>query len=216
MKKWFIHLCLLLSGLLLTQSALSKDFDSKNPYTLIESVSTDTFGRLKANIDVYKKDPEQLRTVVKEDLMPYINVRYAALKVLGPLARKASKEDRDLFTKAFYDYLVKSYAQIFLQYTDQKIEIEKGKEIASNRKTVSVRVDIIDKSRPPIHLDFKLRKNNKTLDWQVFDIQVEGVSMLDTKANEWRPLLRKDGIVKVAQQLLENTKKPLKAEGATS
>ncbi len=215
MKKWFIASTVLCSTFF-SSWLLAAEFDAKNPYTLMNNVATEVFGRLKADQKTYQANPELLRDVVKEDLMPYINVRYAALKVLGPIANKSTKEQRTIFTDAFNDYLVHSYAQILLQYTDQKIEIEKEKPIDAARKTTSVRVEIIDKSRPPLHLDFKLRKNTKTLDWQAFDVQVEGVSMLDAKATEWSSSLRQKGIEKVAEEFKERVKAPLKKEEKSS
>ena len=209
MKKWLIAAATAVS---LSVSSFAMAVDNKNPYLLIKQVADTTFSRLKADPERYQKDPNLLRGVAEQDVMPYINVRYAALKVLGPFARKATKEERDNFTQAFYDYLVLSYAQIFTQYTDQKVEIEAPKPIDANRKVVSVRVDIVDTSRPPIRLDFSLRKNGKTGEWQGFDVQVEGVSMLDTKASEWQGELRQHGINYVADKLEELAKAPIKKE----
>lgn len=215
MKKWVVTLVTML-GIVFSSWSMAATVDAKNPYALINSVADNAFSRLKADKEQYIANPELLREVVKQELMPYINVRYAALKVLGPQARKASKEERDLFTEAFYDYLVASYAQILTQYTDQEISVEQDKPIDTKRKVVSVRVDILDKARPPIRLDFALRKNGKTEEWQGFDVQVEGVSMLDTKASEWSGELRKNGIAAVAKQLIERSKVPITREGSES
>ncbi|STQ77587.1 phospholipid-binding protein MlaC [Grimontia hollisae] len=215
MNKWIVAFVAML-GIAFSSLSVAAEIDAKNPYTLINSVADNAFSRLKADKEQYIANPELLRDVVKQELMPYINVRYAALKVLGPQARKASKEERDLFTEAFYDYLVASYAQILTQYTDQEIVVEQEKEIDDKRKVVSVRVDILDKARPPIRLDFALRKNGKTEEWQGFDVQVEGVSMLDTKTSEWSGELRKNGIEAVAKQLIERAKAPITREGSES
>lgn len=215
MNKWIVAFVAML-GIVFSSLSVAAEIDAKNPYTLINSVADNAFSRLKADKEQYIANPELLRDVVKQELMPYINVRYAALKVLGPQARKASKEERDLFTEAFYDYLVASYAQILTQYTDQEIVVEQEKEIDDKRKVVSVRVDILDKARPPIRLDFALRKNGKTEEWQGFDVQVEGVSMLDTKTSEWSGELRKNGIEAVAKQLIERAKAPITREGSES
>ncbi|WP_154124523.1 phospholipid-binding protein MlaC [Grimontia hollisae] len=215
MNKWIVAFVVML-GIAFSSLSVAAEIDAKNPYTLINSVADNAFSRLKADKEQYIANPELLRDVVKQELMPYINVRYAALKVLGPQARKASKEERDLFTEAFYDYLVVSYAQILTQYTDQEIVVEQEKEIDDKRKVVSVRVDILDKARPPIRLDFALRKNGKTEEWQGFDVQVEGVSMLDTKTSEWSGELRKNGIEAVAKQLIERAKAPITREGSES
>ena len=76
-----------------SSSVFAEKVDSKNPYNLIEGVADITFARLKKNNIAYKNNPELLRNVVREDVLPYVNVRYAALKVLGPLAKKTTKEE---------------------------------------------------------------------------------------------------------------------------
>ncbi|WP_325891562.1 phospholipid-binding protein MlaC [Grimontia sp. NTOU-MAR1] len=215
MKKWFVTVFAALT-VTLSSFSFAAEIDAKDPYFLINRVAENAFSRLKADKDQFIQNPELLRVVVKEELMPYINVRYAAMKVLGPQARKASKEERDLFTEAFYDYLVASYAQILTQYTDQEISVEPAKKIDAKRKVVSVRVDILDKARPPIRLDFALRKNRKTEEWQGFDVQVEGVSMLDTKTSEWSSELRRNGIEEVSKQLIERSKTPITRGETTS
>ena len=75
-----------------------------------------------------------------------------------------------------------------------------------------MRVIIRDKARPPIRLDFSLRLNKKTQQWQGVDVQVEGSSMLDTTASEWSGPLRKKGIEAVARELVERAKKPITRE----
>ncbi|MDD1792022.1 phospholipid-binding protein MlaC [Enterovibrio sp. ZSDZ42] len=215
MKKW-ITAALAVVSMMISSAVIAQTIDATNPYILIDGVADNAFSRLKDDKEAYQANPELLRDVVKEELMPYINVRYAALNVLGSQAKKATKEERDLFTEAFYDYLVMSYAQILTQYTDQEVTVEAPKTIAKNRSVVSVRVDIVDKSRPPIRLDFKLRKNRKTQEWQGFDVQVEGVSMLSTKASEWSGQLRKNGVEAVAQELIERSKAPIAKEESES
>ncbi|MGF1766531.1 phospholipid-binding protein MlaC [Enterovibrio makurazakiensis] len=215
MKKW-ITAALAVVSMMISSAVIAQTIDATNPYILIDGVADNAFSRLKDDKEAYQANPELLRDVVKEELMPYINVRYAALNVLGSQAKKATKEERDLFTEAFYDYLVMSYAQILTQYTDQEVTVEAPKTIAKKRSVVSVRVDIVDKSRPPIRLDFKLRKNRKTQEWQGFDVQVEGVSMLSTKASEWSGQLRKNGVEAVAQELIERSKAPIAKEESES
>lgn len=58
-------------------------------------------------------------------------------------------------------------------------------------------------------LNFRWRKNSKTQEWQTYDIDVEGVSMVETKRSEWVPLIRKDGIDKLISRLENDSKKPI-------
>ena len=216
MKKHILSLFSAFILLLAASSVMAAQFDSKNPYTLIQNVADDTFSHLKENHKKYQADPNLLKQVAKTDILPYINVRYAALKILGPFARKTTKQERDEFTTAFTDYLVSLYAQILIRYTDQKVTVEPAQPIDSNRSIVSVRVEIIDTKRPPINLDFKLRKNKKTGEWQGYDVQVEGVSMLDTKTAEWQKDLRDQGVAYVTKKFKELASMPIKDKATKS
>ncbi|PSW40959.1 phospholipid-binding protein MlaC [Photobacterium phosphoreum] len=203
-----LMLCLLAVPML----AQAATVDQTNPYRMMDTVSAHLFGTLKAEQPKIRANPEELRVIVKQELLPYINTRYAAYKVLGANLRNTTAEQRDAFTAAFTDYLVASYAQVLTQYTDQKIELESPKPVPADRSIISVRVDIIDPQRPPIRLDFKLRLNKKTKEWQGFDMVAEGVSMLSTKQSEWSGQLRTKGIDAVTQNLRDLAAKPIQIE----
>ncbi|MEC6797790.1 phospholipid-binding protein MlaC [Photobacterium sp. S4TG1] len=203
-----LMLCLLAVPMLAQAAAV----DQSDPYKMMDQVSAHLFGTLKAEQAKIQANPEQLRVIVKQELLPYINTRYAAYKVLGSNLRNTTAEQRDAFTAAFTDYLVASYAQVLTQYTNQKIELESSKPIPADRSIISVRVDIIDPQRPPIRLDFKLRLNKKTKEWQGFDMVAEGVSMLSTKQSEWSGQLRTKGIDAVTQSLRDLAAKPIQIE----
>lgn len=202
-------LLMLLSLPLFAQAAT---IDKTDPYLMMREVSQMTFARLKAEQPKIQNNPEVLRDVVREELLPYINTRYAAYKVLGPQLKKTSKQQRNNLVAAFTDYLVASYAQVLTQYTDQDIEIEPRKNVPANRSIVSVRVDILDTKRPPIRLDFKLRKNKKTNEWQGYDMVAEGVSMISTKQSEWSGQLRTEGVDAVTANLKQLAAKPIRRE----
>ncbi|PSW04581.1 phospholipid-binding protein MlaC [Photobacterium lipolyticum] len=195
--------------------ALASPVDTSEPYRMIEKVSQITFDRLKSEQTVIQGNPDYLRTVVKDELLPYINIRYAAYKVLGPQLKKTTSKQRNEFVDAFSHYLVASYAQVLTQYTDQDIKVEPPKAIPADRTIVSVRVEIVDKQRPPIRLDFKLRKNKKTNEWQCFDMIAEGVSMISTKQSEWSGQLRTEGVDVVTQSLKDLAAKPIRREDKT-
>ena len=203
-----LMLCLLAVPML----AQAATVDQTNPYRMMDTVSAHLFGTLKAEQPKIRANPEELRVIVKQELLPYINTRYAAYKVLGANLRNTTAQQRDAFTAAFTDYLVASYAQVLTQYTNQKIELESPKPVPADRRIISVRVDIVDPQRPPIRLDFKLRLNKKTKEWQGFDMVAEGVSMLSTKQSEWSGQLRTKGIDAVTQSLRDLAAKPIQIE----
>ncbi len=182
--------------------------DNNNPYTLMQQTSKSLFGQITADQAKIKKDPNYLKTIVKDTLMPYVHVKYAGSLVLGRQLRTIDRADREKFFNAFGDFIVQSYAQALTLYHNQKVEIEKAKPIDGN--IVSIKVQIIQSNATaPVNLNFFWRKNTKTGAWQVYDLAVEGVSMVDTKRQEWSPILRKSGINALIAQVEKAAKVPV-------
>ncbi|ACH66751.1 phospholipid-binding protein MlaC [Aliivibrio fischeri] len=211
MKQWISAVIVVIC--FFSSAINAQEIDKTKPYEMMAQVSEITFARLKSEQSAIKTDPNILKTVVDEELMPYVNVKYAAYKLLGTHLKKTTPEERAEFVTAFRDYLVASYAQVLTLYTDQKIVLEKAKKIPEGKRIISVRVDILDSARPTVKVDFKLRKNKKTGEWQAFDMVAEGVSLLSTKQSEWNGKIRKEGISSVSAELRSLAKQPIRLEG---
>ena len=212
MKLWISLFTIIIS--VFTGAVQAQEVDKTKPYEMMAQVSETTFARLKEEQSAIQANPDLLKTIVDEELMPYVNVKYAAYKLLGTHLKKTSAEERSEFVTAFRDYLVASYAQVLTLYTDQKIVLEKAKTIPEGKRIISVRVDILDSARPTVKVDFKLRKNKKTGEWQAFDMVAEGVSLLSTKQSEWNGKIRKEGISSVSKELASLAKQPIRLEGS--
>lgn len=217
----FKRLFFITSALLLSSQLLAQDIDQTKPYEMMQQVAEQAFSRLKAEQATIQKNPDHLKVVVEEELMPYVNAQYAALKLLGPNLKAAQKEnpkgykkDVGVFIDAFRGYLVTSYAQVLTQYSDQVIEFAPAAKVKPTQRIASVKVDIIDTPRPNIKLEFKLRKNSKTGEWKAFDMIAEGISLLSSKQSEWNGKIRQDGILAVAQELESQASLPIRFESA--
>jgi phospholipid transport system substrate-binding protein len=188
------------------------EVDKSQPYQMMKQVAEVTFDRLKAEQPKIKQDPNLLKGVVEDELMPYVNYRYAALKLLGPNLKGTKREDVLEFIDAFRGYLIASYAQVLTQYSDQQIEFGPEPKLDPSDRITSVKVDIIDTPRPNIKLEFKLRKDNKTGEWEAFDMIAEGISLLSSKQSEWNTKIRQEGILSVAKDLEKLAAEPIRFE----
>lgn len=209
MKNFLFTTVFILSSTI-TTFAVNAQVNKENPYEMIEEVAQITFDRFAKEESEISNNPEILKDIVREELMPYIYYQYAALKVLGNYARpkKGASQDeiaahkqkvRD-FMVGFKEYLITSYAQVFTLYNNQKVIFAPAKPIDTQR-IVMVGLDIIDDKRPPINIKFKVRKNPKINEWQTYDLVAEGVSLLDAKQKELRTLLAQKGIAEVTDML---------------
>ncbi|WP_158147102.1 MlaC/ttg2D family ABC transporter substrate-binding protein [Vibrio fluvialis] len=213
--KWLKQYVILLVSALLTWTAnAAQEIDQTDPYLMMKQVAQKSFDRLKAEQDLVHKDPEHLKVIVEQELMPYVNDQYAALKLLGPNLKGAKREDVARFITAFRAYLVTSYAQVLTQYSDQTIEFGPEQAVGDDRRITSVKVDIVDTPRPNIKLEFKLRKE-KSGEWRAFDMIAEGISLLSSKQSEWNGKIRQEGILAVAKELNDLAAQPIRFESKT-
>ena len=204
-KKWFNVMAFAVTALFVTQTVRAET----SPYVLMQQASDKLFADIKNNQAKIKKDPNYLRTIVRNDLLPYVQVNYAGSLVLGSHFKSTTPEQREKFFKAFSDFIEQAYAQVLTAYTDQNIQIEPAKEVG-DKNLVSIRVNIMQNGgQAPIKLDFKWRKNSKTGEWQAYDMVAEGVSMVVTKQNEWSGILRQQGIEALTAQIQKSAAAPV-------
>ncbi|GAL29788.1 uncharacterized ABC transporter auxiliary component YrbC [Vibrio variabilis] len=210
----FKRFILMVSALFMSLNVMATEIDATQPYDMIMKVSDKAFSRLGAEQDKIQADPDYLKVVVEEELMPYVNYRYAALKLLGPNLKGAKREEVLEFIEAFRAYLVTSYAQVLTQYTGQDVKFGPEPKIDDKTTIIGVKVTIMDSPRPNINLEFKLRKDKKTGDWKAFDMIAEGISLLSSKQSEWNTKIRQEGVLSVAQELEQLAKAPIRFEGS--
>jgi phospholipid transport system substrate-binding protein len=154
-----------------------------------------------------EEQPDHLRVIIREELLPYVDNRFAAYKVLGNQIKQTTPAQRDAFVDVFTEYMVSSYADALAHFDKQTVKVQPGKAAESN--ITAVNVSVKEAGKPDIFLEFKLRKNNKTGEWKAFDMVAEGISLLSAKQNELGGLIRQNGIDAVIAQLREHNAKPL-------
>ncbi|PWC13003.1 phospholipid-binding protein MlaC [Brenneria corticis] len=191
----------LLMVALLVVAPLANAADQTNPYRLMSEAAQKTFDRLKTEQPRIRQNPDYLRNVVREELLPYVQIRYAGALVLGRYYKDATPAQRDAYFKAFEAYLEQAYGQALALYHGQTYQIAPDQPLG-DANIISIRVTIIDQGgRPPVRLDFQWRKNSQSGNWQAYDMIAEGVSMITTKQNEWAATLRQKGVDGLTQQL---------------
>lgn len=184
-----------------------------DPYQMVQEAASLTFARIKAEQKNLAKDPEILRVIMEEELMPYIDYRFSAFKVLGKYARQVEKKELLEFVTVFREYLITSYAVAMGYYDNQTVEFEPERDF-SDRNDVTVRAVIKDNTRPDIKVAFKVRKDPRSGEWQAYDMIAEGISLLSSKQSEFESILRKDGIATVIESMRASIRQPIVLQNA--
>ncbi|SQB37361.1 organic solvent tolerance protein [Citrobacter koseri] len=100
--------------------------DQTNPYKLMNEAAQKTFDRLKNEQPKIRANPDYLRDVVDQELLPYVQVKYAGALVLGRYYREATPAQRDAYFAAFREYLKQAYGQALAMYHGQTYQICAG------------------------------------------------------------------------------------------
>lgn len=164
-----------------------------DPNQVIRLVSVNTLERINLERSKLEAEPDYIKVVIEEELIPYLDFKYAAYKVMGTHLKNTTKEQRTAFVVAFRSYLINAYGHILFEYDQQEVEIIDNKHY-KDKKIISIPVRIHDQSGQVTQIAFKLRKNKKTGEWKVFDVIAEGISMLNTKQSELNELIHKEGV----------------------
>ncbi|MCI6907176.1 MAG: ABC transporter substrate-binding protein [Succinatimonas sp.] len=176
--------------------------DTQNPYALANEVATKTISDIKANKDKLT-DKAFANELIEKDLMPYIDSKYAAYKVMGTSLKTISAQDREKFTAAFTDYMKQNMVGVLTKYTNQDIVPSEVKDVDDKTNLVSVKLFIREEGKKDLELILKLRKNNKTGVWKAFDLIGENISMLDAKISEISPIIKAQGVDAAIAKLQE-------------
>ena len=199
------------AGLLLMSlvgNVQAQEINDQNPYQLVKGVATKTFDRIKANQEQIKQDPEMLRTIMEEELVPHIDYKYAAFMVLGKHFKSVPTEKMGEYISVFRQYLITTYAVAMGYYDNQEVIFEPESNF-EDQKSVTVRAVVQDPERPEIKIAFKVRKDSKTNEWKAYDMVAEGISMLNSKRSEFESILRQEGIDSVIALMRDKIGKPV-------
>lgn len=113
--------------------------------------------------------------------------------LLGPFRRKASPDEIEDFRRVLEDNVVATYAWRFASYNGQQFKVGAVRDGRHGQKFVASTLSQND-GAPPIGIEWRLTPHQES--WRIFDIVVEGLSMLVTQRDEYAAVIRRnDGSV---------------------
>lgn len=144
-----------------------------DPNDVIQSAADQLAAELAGKKESLAADRDALYALIDGVLLPRFDRRYAAQLVLGRHWRNASDEQRSRFINAFYDSLLRRYADGVLEYDQDRVEILPFRgDLSKQRTTVKTMVTLDDGTEVPVNYGMVNRDGN----WLMFDVTIEGIS----------------------------------------
>lgn len=148
---------------------------AETPNEVIESAIDELATALDGRRDALADDRDALYVVINDILLPRFDRQYAARLVLARHWRTASEDQQDRFIDAFYNNMLKRYADGVLEFQEDRIEVLTFRgDLSKPRVQAKTIVRLNDGTKVPVDYGFVNRNDT----WKLFDVTVEGVSFV--------------------------------------
>jgi len=194
--KAFIKYSIVSFYLLLAASVQAADI---GPDELIKHTSEEVLKTLEENKALYEKHPGKILGLVNDIILPHLDFTAMSKLALGKNWRKANKAQREQFVDAFKSMLIRTYSTALTEYTGQQIEFLPYRPPAKGKITVTVKTRINQSNGPSIPIDYRLRIKDDI--WKVYDIKIDGISLVTNYRNTFSADIRRIGMDGLIEKL---------------
>ena len=200
-----IHLIIWLSTATIVLVNVATATSSLSPTSVIKS-TIDEVTRLLS--DEKFKTPDQLtkrRRMIEEIIGHHFDYEEMAKRSLAAYWKKLSQPEKQEFVKLFTSFLSRNYAGKIEGYAGEQVEYL-NERIKGNFAEVRT-VIVSDKTELP--LDYRLMK--KSSNWYVYNIVIEGVSLIRNYRTQFKRIIRDSSYTELVQKL-RNKSEEIKAQ----
>jgi len=159
-----------------TAQAQASEIIQDDPEKMVLSLSKKVISELNDNREKLESDPQEVKLFATAYVLPYLDTKKMARYVMGKYWRSASENQQKDFVDAFTNTLIRSYSQSLLKLNIDSVDVSPAREEKPGRVTVASKVLQSDGNKSDvIYRAYLNKKNNK---WMLYDVAVEGISML--------------------------------------
>ena len=173
------------------------------PDELVKNTTQEVISVIKQDKDIQAGDRAKIYALVEEKVLTHFDFRRMSQLAMGKNWRQATPEQQEALIKEFRSLLVRTYAVSLSQYRDQKIEIKPTK-LEPDAKDATVKSVFLQNGREPVTVDYVMYK--LPAGWKVFNITIEGVSLVENYRSTFNEQVRKSGVDGLIKTLAERNK----------
>ena len=174
------------------------------PDQLIRNTVDEVIGIVKQDKDIQAGDQKKINALVDAKVLPHFDFARMTQLAVGKYWRTATPEQKQALTTEFRNMLVHTYTKVFMVYRDQTVEV-KPFRMAADDTEVTVKTTINKLGSQPIPVDYEMKIGADG--WKVFDISIEGVSMVLSYRGTFASQIQETGIDGLIKMLSDKNSK---------
>jgi phospholipid transport system substrate-binding protein len=169
----------------------------QQPVDVIRNATGEVLRALQAT-PATRDDPGRLNAVIRDYILPHVDLETLSRLTLGKNWRQATPEQRSRFAREFGALLVRTYSTALAGYTGQNVDYLSS-DIAADGRRATVRTRVLEDGLAPLAVDYSLRRAGNS--WKVYDVTIEGVSLAVNYRTSFAQEIRDHGIDGLIERL---------------
>ncbi|MBV8032513.1 MAG: ABC transporter substrate-binding protein [Betaproteobacteria bacterium] len=191
---------ILASFFLAAALALPAYADDLPPDQLVQAVTNDVLAAIKSDKQLAAGDKQKALKLAEEKVIPHVDFEEATRLAVGRAWQQASPDQRQQLVSEFRSMLVRTYSNAIQAYEGQTLKVlpSRGKQADDD---TTVRTQFMRAGGKPLPIDFQMHKTAQG--WKIYDIVVEGVSLVLTYRSEFDAVVKQSGIDGLLKRLAQ-------------
>jgi phospholipid transport system substrate-binding protein len=136
-------------------------------------------------ISIAEKD-KQIKSIFRDN----VDTDWIGQFVLGKYWRDATPEQQKKYLSLYREFLIQSYTGRFTDYSGESFKIIGSRDEGNNKFLLNT--EIVRPQNPSVLVDYKVKGTGA--DMKVYDIVVEGVSLISTQRSEFTSVVSRHGL----------------------
>jgi phospholipid transport system substrate-binding protein len=153
--------------------------------------------------DAAARRPTDLTRLVEKTIVPMFDLPRMTSLALGRNWRLASPEQQAVLTAEFQTLFVHTYASVLSSYRDETVEY-KPLRAPPDATEVLVRSVVRRAGAEPLSVDYEMAQH--AAGWKVYDVKVEGVSLVINYRESFNATVREGGIDALIRALAQKNR----------
>ncbi len=172
--------------------------DDQTPQQVVESAVSSLAEKMDGRQEELAADRQSLYAIIDELLLPRFDRKFSAQMVLAKHWRTADATQRERFINAFYQALLRRYADGVLEFDQDKVTVLPFRgDLSKPRTKIRSSVQLDDGSK--VAVDYELVKRESG--WLLFNVVIEGVSYIRNYRTELDSEIRRSSLEAVISRL---------------
>ena len=177
-----------------------------DPKYLIEDVIYDVIRTIRRDRERYEDNKAEVNELVKEKIMPHVDVAKMSTLILGRHKRQFTEEQFTEFIHLFENITIHSYAMYILDYKDSYSLYFHATRFNDAHTIATVHMILKLEQNRKVDTEFALYYNTNNATWRIFNLAFEGINYGLVYRNSYNEIIKNHGVNTLLNQLREKLK----------